>query len=348
MKLNSVCPRCGRSSRIGLCDQCRLESMILLDCSDRIEVILCSICGAQLIQGKWQLVSSPIEDLVFEAAKNAIKVHKDIENPQVTLTINQKNATQYFVEVSLTGEFEGLIAKEECSMIVTVRRIACDRCSRMAGRYYEAIVQIRGKDRLPSQQELNECTQIAGLQTEKSLDNGDQMSFIQDIKKVKGGIDIVVGSTQQGRHIAKSILDKFGGRIQESYKLIGRKEGKDVYRTNILVRLPRFEIGDILRFKRSILEVIGFDRKKTICISFGDKNNCVLSEDDSDEAQVLGNRSEVQKSIIVAEDEAVLEILDPDSYRTVSVSRPKRLEVVLGQEIDVLRSKEDLILLPSL
>ena len=113
---------------MGLCDRCRLELADLLDCPDRIELTFCPVCGSQLLQGRWHPTEASIEDLVFEAAESAIGIHKDLEEPKLSLTVSQKKATQYLVEVLLTGEFEGLPAKERCQMLVLVRRTTCDRC----------------------------------------------------------------------------------------------------------------------------------------------------------------------------------------------------------------------------
>ena len=230
-------------------------------------------------------------------------------------------------------------------MAATVRRATCERCSRMAGNYYQATVQVRGSAGAPGSEELADSQKIAEAVTETCFLRGDRLSFIQETKDVKGGIDLVVGSTAQGRSIAKAIQERFGGSVQESYKLVGMRDGKNVYRTSILVRLPRLKAGDLIRARGTFLEVRGFEGKRTACASLRDGAAVYLSEDDAEDALVIGNRSTAERAVVVAGDQDVLEVLDPESYRTVSASRPRILEAKPGDEVEFLRFRGDLILL---
>ncbi len=333
---------------MGLCDKCSLELTTLLDCPRQVEVTLCPVCGAHLVQGRWQPYEGDEADLVYEAAEKAVGIHKELETPKVTLGLEKRKATQYYVSIDVVGLFRCLPAKEECNITVSIKKNTCNRCSRMAGNYYEATVQVRSWDKKPAQEELDRCKEIAIIQTKRSLEKGDRLSFIQEMKDVKGGINVVVGSVQQGRSIAKAIQEEFGGNTQESYKLVGRREGKDVYRTTILVRLPKLNAGDVVRSEGVLLEIIGFEGKMTIAVVIEDGKRRSLSEEIAQKAQLLGNRTEAQRSMVVAEDRDVVEILDPESFKTVSLSKPRQMEGVLGQEVDVLRSREGMIIIPPL
>jgi NMD protein affecting ribosome stability and mRNA decay len=92
--------------------------------------------------------------------------------------------------------------------------------------------------------------------------------------------------------------------------------------------------------------VRGFEGKRTTCRSLRDGATVYLSPEDSEDAAVLGNRSSAERAVVVAGDRDVLEVLDPESYRTVSASRPGLLEAKPGDEVEFLRFRDDLILLP--
>jgi nonsense-mediated mRNA decay protein 3 len=344
--LKSVCPKCGEPSPLGLCDRCRLEMATLLQCPDHVEVTLCPVCGSQLVRGRWQEAQSTVEDLISNAVAEEIGVHQDLRDPEVSLSVRRKNATQYLVSVHLAGTFGEIPAEEECTVAATVQRATCERCSRMAGNYYEAIVQVRGSAGSPASGELAESRKIAEAVTESCFLRGDRLSFIQESKDVKGGIDLVVGSTQQGRSIARAISERFGGSTQESYKLVGMRDGKNVYRTSILVRLPRLKAGDLVRGRGTFLEVRGFEGKRTACTSLRDGTTVYLSLEDAEDALVIGNRSSAERGVVVAGDRDVLEVMDPESYKTISASRPGLLEANPGDEVEFLRFRGDLILLP--
>jgi len=344
--LKSVCPRCGEPSPLGLCDRCRLEMTALLDCPDSVEVTVCPVCGSVLVRGRWQDAEGAVKDLISDAVADEIAVPQELNDQKVSLSVERKNATQYLVSVHLAGTFGEIPAEEECVVAATVRRATCERCSRMAGNYYEATVQVRGSAGAPGSEELAESRKIAEAVTETCFSRGDRLSFVQESKEVKGGIDLVVGSTAQGRSIAKAIQERFGGSVQESYKLVGMRDGKNVYRTSILVRLPRLKAGDLIRGRGTFLEVRSFEGKRTACRSLRDGATVYLSPEDVEDVLVLGNRSSVARAVVVAGDRDVLEVLDPESYRTVSASRPRLLEAKPGDEVEFLRFRDEIILLP--
>ncbi len=346
MTKESVCPQCGEPSTLGLCDRCRLAMATLLECPDSVEVTICPLCGSQLIRGRWQDAKASVEELITEAVAEKIGIHQDLADPKVEISVSQLNATQYLVDVHLSGTFGELAASGDCIVRAKAQKATCERCSRMAGNYYEATVQVRGSAGAPGPDELKMSRKIAEEVTASSFERGDRLSFIQEIKGVKGGMDLVVGSTQQGRSIARAIHERFGGSTQESYKLAGTKDGKSVYRTSILVRLPSLKAGDLIRTRGAFLEVRGFEGKRTVSRSLRDGATFYLSPEEAEDAVLVGNRSSAERGVVVAADRDVLEVLDPQSYRTVSASRPCTLAAEAGDEVEFLRFRGDLVILP--
>jgi nonsense-mediated mRNA decay protein 3 len=70
-----------------------------------------------------------------------------------------------------------------------------------------------------------------------------------------GGLDFYLGSSSLGKLVSRALSQAFGGTIKESHKLVGRKEGKDVYRTTYSVRLSDFRIGDFVRVDKQVFQV---------------------------------------------------------------------------------------------
>lgn len=342
----SICPKCGQPSKEGLCDNCRLESTNLLSFPHRIELTFCPVCGSQLSRGKWQPVDSALEELISVAAEDAIGIHSNLKNPDLILSLSQRSPRKYFVDISVCGDFRGLMAKEQCRIMVQLLHTTCDRCSRIAGKYYQAVVQLRAQDRSPSSSEVDMVKEISFLLAEKSHKKGDQFGFVQDMKYTRGGIDIIVGSVQLGRLIGKAIIERFGGATKESHKVVGQKDGKDIYRTNISVRLPRLEKGDIIGLKDSILEVKGFNGRNTTCMVLNDGSRRILGLEATEVADILGNRMDAKMAVIVAMDEDIVEILDPWNYKTAFAKRPKFFDAEVGSEVEVIRFESGFVLLP--
>lgn len=344
--MQSLCPKCGQPSVEGLCKNCLINSEKMLSCPDLLEVTICSICGSRQVKGRWQISEKSIEEMAAEAACDSLCIHKDLDHPEVDVDLRKRGATRYLARMGLKGTFRGKDVEEACEIPVRIKLIACDRCSRIAGKYFESTVQIRGgSDRRLTDREIEECKKMAEAMADAGYRGGDQLSFIQEIKDVKGGIDIILGSTQLGRHMARAIYERFGGKLVESSKLVGRKDSRDVYRTTILVRFPRLKRGDIVSFRSTLFEVTGFDGKKTLITALDGGRRSAFGEEDAETIEVLGNRADAKKAIVTAKDEKVLEIMDPDTYRTAFASRPKGLDVDPGEEVIVIRTVKGFVVL---
>ncbi len=345
--MQAVCPKCGQPAEQGLCPNCILESTEILSCPDAVEVTICSVCGSRQVKGKWQLPDSrSVEELASQAAVDSILFHRDFEHLDIEIELPKMGATRYLARICIRGSFKGQTVQKQCEIPIRVKLVACDRCSRMAGKYFQSTVQVRGnRTRDLTLQEMEECRRIAESMAESSYRGGDQLSFIQDIKEVRGGMDIILGSTQLGRHLAKALQERFGGKLLESCKLVGRKDNRDVFRSTLLIRFPRLRRRDIVSFKGSFFEVTGFDGKTTLIASLREDRRSSLNEENSEHVEILGNRDKAQKAMVVAEDEDILEILDPETFRTALATRPKDLKIKPGEEVSVLRTVDGFIVL---
>ena len=343
--MKAICPRCGVSSVGGLCNKCTLQSATIVKCPDKIELVVCSTCGSVFAKGHRHTNECDIEKLTLKAIEDSLEIHSDLKDVDLTIHLSKIGSTRYMAYVSSQGKFRDIPVTNSCEIPVIINIVTCYRCSRMAGKYFEATIQIRGNVNEPSNEDLKECIQIAKNLADACYREGDQLSFIQEIKQTKGGLDLVLGSTQLGRKIAKTLMKRFGGKILETSKLIGKKDGRDVFRTTILIRLPRFKRRDLVSWKGDVFEVTGFEGKKTQLISIDDGRKSSISEDDAESAEFLGNRKDSLKAILVSSDKSALEIIDPQSFKTIFASKPKRINGKPGEEIMILRTAKGLIVL---
>jgi len=345
--MQSICPKCGNPSLEGLCRNCIMQSTKLLRCPDQVEVTICSVCGSRQAKGKWRLADSrSIEELASQAAVDALWFHSEYEQPQIEIDLAKIGATRYLAKIATTGKFKGEVTEEQCRIPIRIKLMACDRCSRMAGKYFQSTVQVRGSgNRAITNEEQKECKNIAFSLADHGYHAGDQLSFIQEIKEVKGGLDMVLGSTQLGRHIARAMQERFGGRLLESCKLVGKNDSRDVYRSTLLIRFPRLKRGDIVSFRGSLFAVAGFDGKMTQISALRDGRRSSLSEENSETIEVLGNKTDSIKAVVVSLDENVLEIMDPETYKIILASRPKGFEIKPGAEVNVVRTANGFIVL---
>lgn len=345
--MQSICPKCGEPTEQGLCRQCTEDATELYRCPDQVEIVLCSTCGARQIKGKWQLPDErSVEELASQASVNSLWFHKEFSRPKIGLNLKKVGATRYLAEIEITGDFKGQAVQEHCEIPVRIKLVACDRCSRMAGKYFESTVQVRGnKTRDLTTNEIDLCKSIARSMADAGYRGGDQLSFIQDMKEVKGGLDIILGSTQLGRRMARAIYERFGGKFLETCKLVGKKNNRDVFRSTLLIRFPRLKRGDLVSFRGSIFEVTGFDSKMTPITSLREGRKSSLSEENAETVEILGNKADAVKATVVSADSDVLEILDPETFKTGLASRPKDLLIEPGAEVTVVRTVDGFIVL---
>lgn len=345
--MQAICPKCGQPADDGLCLQCRLGSLRLVQFPNVVEVMICSVCGSQHMKGKWQFPDSrSIEDLAMQAAVDQIWFHDEFSHPEIEVGIRKIGATRYLARMSVIGSFREQRIEKTAEVPVRIQLAACERCSRMAGKYFQSTVQLRGNGNRPvSSLEMEESRKMAMEMADAGYRGGDQLSFIQDIKEVKGGLDIILGSTHLGRRMARAIQERFGGKLLETCKLVGKKENRDVFRSTLLVRFPRMKRGDIVSFKGSLSMVSGFDGKVTLLTSLDEGRRSCMSEETSLEAQILGNRADAVKAIVISKDDDVLELMDPETFRSAFASRPRSLEVNPGEEVQVVRTANGLVVL---
>jgi nonsense-mediated mRNA decay protein 3 len=296
---------------------------------------------------RWESTDRSIEERIWRKVREAVSWRDDLEDASLDIKVIPRGATRFLAKVELKGAFRGRSICESCEVPVRIRLEACETCSKKAGRYFEATVQVRGSSsRDMSAKEIEDCMLLAQSMAEAGLEGGERLSFISEMKETKGGLDIVLGSARLGRQLARAIHQRFGGRLEETSKLVGRRDGRDIYRITLLVRLPRLRKGDILLLQSNLFQVEGFSGRRTLVDPLtGGGRRRSWSEKEAEEAEIVGNRSDAKKTVVVAADRSVLEVMDPESYKTAFASRPAGLVAQPGEEVEVLKTAKGFIVL---
>ena len=110
----AICPRCGQPTDDGFCRQCIQETTKLVSCPDLVEVVVCSICGSQQINGKWQLPNSrSLEELASQAAVDSLWLHKELTGQEIDIDLRAVGATRYIARLVVAGNFRGKDISEQ-------------------------------------------------------------------------------------------------------------------------------------------------------------------------------------------------------------------------------------------
>ena len=86
---------------------------------------------------------------------------------------------------------------------------------------------------------------------------------IAKTKQFENGIDLYVSKQRFLRTLARMLQKKFGGQIIVSRKLHtkSRLTGRDLYRVNVLFRLPYFKKGDVIEYRGDKIKIVNLGKK---------------------------------------------------------------------------------------
>lgn len=332
------CPRCGGPTSGGICNRCKVETTQWLVCERRVEVTRCSTCGSLKQGNTWTDAIREQDDLAAELAMTAVHIHDDVHDAHFEIDIRSPSPNRTVCTVFVTGTLYSLPVEGECSVEIAWKKEQCDRCSRYSGGYFEAILQVRATERKPSVYEIERAVSAAYSSETQLQEGGDRLSFILKIDENRDGVDIVVGSHHLGETIAREIVKDLGGRYTTHPKLVGEKDGKQLYRVNYSIRLPRYQKGDIIFLDRRYYEVRSMDSHGLKVFDLTEGAYKVLREDTV--GRLIGNVRDTKDALVAYIHNDIAGILDPDTYETVEIIVYAWLPLTEGGQVRVLRDTE--------
>lgn len=203
---NLICPKCGKTS-----DKAEFIESFCISCyPDKIKVPgkmeyeICTRCERIRMGGVW--VAFKQEKLNNEILS---KCKGNFESAQYDFKLQ-------LAKFTLAG---GKVIERE--ILSDLKKTICRECSHMSGGYYEGIIQLRGR-----QKKAEEYAEIIMAKLEGK-------TFIAKAEEKDGGLDIYVGSSK----VVLRIVVDLGLDTLITKKLIGRDQGKRLYRTTFRVRL---------------------------------------------------------------------------------------------------------------
>ena len=196
----------------------------------------------------------------------------------------------------------------------------CLTCTRRAGNYYEATVQLRSSGRKLSEEEYQNLR--ATLDTVKESLSDDPMFFITNEGPVTGGYDVVMGSKGLARAWGRHLTKEYGGQVVETNSTVGRKDGIDVTRLTLLYRKPGYELGDVVRWRENLWRPASWTKDGAIVERVDRQERTGASWRDLESTQVLARMSEHITVDLINQDSSVGEFLDPTTWTMASIKLP--------------------------
>ena len=124
------------------------------------------------------------------------------------------------------------------------------------------------------------------------------------------------------------------------------RDGLDMYRVSYLVRLPEFELGDIVTFRKKYYMLKRVSSQGGRLVSMKDFRELPVKRKEMPEVKVFAKRSEAMEAVVVSRSAKEIQIMDPSNYETVDIRVPEYSEI--GETVDVIRIDDVLYYVPEL
>ncbi len=336
------CPKCGApTAEPGLCGACRAKDLVWLEVPDRLECIVCPTCESVKTGGMWSDTAVPLTEIAYTIVSSALKIHPDVTNVQTAIDIKDISSNRSVVSVVVLGELYGIPVEDTRTIKFVWIHEQCDRCSRIAGSYYEGVIQVRAAGRKPTAFENRRAAEIAYQIEDQMQTSGDRLSFVSDIDETKDGIDITFSTQGIGNAIAHDITGALGGSYTTHPKLVGEKSGVRLYRVTYSLRLPHFSRGDVILRDRGYHQILRQTKETLFVRDLQSGLTRSFREDDSD--PLIGNAKSPEEGTIVYRDAGVLGVLDPVTSAVIEAPDRAWISAAEGNTLLFLRDKEIVI-----
>lgn len=237
-----VCGRTDRPLEEGLCADCYAARHRLVEVDPGASLTLCPVCGARKHRDRWE-PSRTGQFLGAEELNPFLRPLPEVGLRKVDWEEVGAEANARVYEGTAKLRFRGTEREQPLTLKVRIVATTCPTCSRKAGHFYTAQIQLRGPDaRLPpGARRLRERLRSAweAVIPEAKPEWRHAVSWAEELPE---GWDFFVTDTLAARGLAKLFKYRAGAQVKESATLWGRKDGRDVYRVTVLVRLPLPEV----------------------------------------------------------------------------------------------------------
>ena len=361
------CPKCGeeverspgadlpgepRDPDAVLCDECYFDSFDLVDAPERIEIRVCSRCGALHRGKRWVDVGArDYTDVAIEETAERLSVHVDARDIEWGVEPEQVDQNTIRMHCLFTGRIRQTDLSAEVTVPVYISREVCDRCGRIAGDYYASIVQVRGTDRVPTPEENDRAVEIAESYIARREETGDRNAFITETSRTDDGVDMKISTNQMGQGIAKRIVAELGGSVSEAPTLVTEDgDGNEVYRVTFTARLPPYTPGDVIDLDDGdgpVVVTSAHDNLKGVRLASGDRYEASFEDGIAPDARRIGERKDGEETTVVTvEDDHAVQVLDPETFESKTIPRPSYLDPD-AETVPVLKHRGGLHVLPD-
>lgn len=341
----AFCVECGAEGvplKDGVCRECRLGGRpLLVAVQPEVRVEVCQRCGAEHRGDSWRTREDATE-AYDRAAMDAVRIHEEVDDPTFQLAFEQTAPRTLEYEVRMEGWLDEEPVEAAVDVRVVIHPGICRTCSREAGGYFEAVLQLRPPKDRKDHPDLEEAFEEVLDHLASIRQGGNRQAFVTKTQEVHGGYDIYVGDTRAGHQAAKRISERYGARVGHSTEQVGMEDGQPVMRTSISVRMPPYGIGDLVERADELWQVRGFTKRLVYLVRLPDGQEDHVDAYDGELSRVAP-ASEVRETTVVSKSAGEAQVLDPDTMETVTVATPGQ---VPGETLEIVKWRGRVVAVP--
>jgi nonsense-mediated mRNA decay protein 3 len=239
-----LCGRTGLPLVDGVCAECEASRRTLVSVPPQATVVLCPRCGAREVGKHWERAGSSAL-LGSEDLAPFLVPDEEVAIRRVEWQETGSNPLLKDIHGDVHVRFRGLERVAPVEFTARIVHRSCPDCSRRAGHYYTALIQLRGPEEGSHRKAPELRARLAEIwDATMPSARADWRTHHSWTERKPEGWDHYFAETLAARNVARLFKDRFGAEVKESASLAGRKDGRDLYRVTFAVRLPVHLPGD--------------------------------------------------------------------------------------------------------
>lgn len=321
------CKKCGKPAVAnGFCATCYALEHRPACLPYGSDVFRCRACGKYLWKGRWQRMG--LEGLVKSVVASGIEPDPNASGLDVDVNIGGTQRKRRFLEVKFTVSADAKLSGLPWGMVsrheLRVRNNQCDICSKRAGGYFEATLQVRAENRPLEEEERGAMIDLVY----KLADKDDRV--ILHFREAKGGFDVRISPTSFCKKL-ESLLRRMGLETRSTAKLmtLDKLTSKEVRRLSVLAKFPECRVGDYVLFEGEVFRVLRFGKKTALLSPSGIEKNVEPAG-----LRLLTKREHSAEGMVISIGKNV-QVMDSE-YVVHEVEKPLNLKVEQGSKVNIM------------
>ncbi len=233
---SKFCVRCGKEDVKlidRLCIDCYIKTKKLIVLPKEISGKICKICYAEFLDGKWENIhdnlQDSVKDLILRSMSKKITIDKNVSDYSIDLGDIWKDSNgKEHVKIIAKGKIDNEKFTINENSNLEIEYTICDSCKKKKSRYYEAIIQLRGK---------NGKFLVEKRHIFESFFSEEEISNLSDVIEGKEGVDYYFIKKSVAKKLASSVVSMTDAEINESFQDESTKKGKRLAKLVISLRI---------------------------------------------------------------------------------------------------------------